>query len=194
MSKEAMKLALGKIKAARDCHFKAIDPLLFEAEEILEAALAKPDFWEGYVPEPTMYLESGGLGYGPAPERKLIIGYVNKSEQPVKPATEQSSAEQPAQQQEPGRNHWEDGDVFERIAARATQPAPVQQCMDHGECFGGKCIYPSPQPAQRKPLTDEEIVRILRPDVWAHVEGATRKRMLADARAIEAAHGIKENT
>ena len=32
----------------------------------------------------TMYLESGGLGYGPAPEQKLIIGYVNKSEQPAK--------------------------------------------------------------------------------------------------------------
>lgn len=30
------------------------------------------------------------------------------------------------------------------------QPAPVQQCMDHGECFGGKCIYPAPQPAQQQ--------------------------------------------
>lgn len=30
--------------------------------------------------------------------------------------------EQPAQQ-EPGRNHWEDGDVFERIAASKKQPA-----------------------------------------------------------------------
>jgi hypothetical protein len=41
MSKEAMKLALGKIKSARDCHFAAIDTLLFEAEEILEKALAE---------------------------------------------------------------------------------------------------------------------------------------------------------
>ena len=40
-SKEAMKLALGKIKSARDCHFAAIDTLLFEAEEILEEALAE---------------------------------------------------------------------------------------------------------------------------------------------------------
>ena len=30
-------------------------------------------------------------------------------------------------QQEPGRNHWEDGDVFDRIAAIKEQPAPVQQ-------------------------------------------------------------------
>ena len=41
MSKEVMQQTLGKIKAARDCHFKAIDVLLFEAEEILEAALAE---------------------------------------------------------------------------------------------------------------------------------------------------------
>jgi hypothetical protein len=39
---EALKLAIGKIKSARDCHFAAIDPLLFEAEEILEQALAAP--------------------------------------------------------------------------------------------------------------------------------------------------------
>jgi hypothetical protein len=52
MSKEAMKLALGKIKSARDCHPNAVNTLLFEAEEILEESLEKPDFWEGYVPEP----------------------------------------------------------------------------------------------------------------------------------------------
>ena len=40
MSKEAMKLALKKIKAARNCHPNAVDTLLFEAEEILEEALA----------------------------------------------------------------------------------------------------------------------------------------------------------
>jgi len=38
---EVLKLALGKIKSARDCHFAAIDTLLFEAEEILEEALAE---------------------------------------------------------------------------------------------------------------------------------------------------------
>ena len=41
MSKETMKLALGKIKSARDCHLNAVDTLLFEAEEILETALAE---------------------------------------------------------------------------------------------------------------------------------------------------------
>ena len=53
MTKEAMKLALGKIKAARDCHFAAIDTLLFEAEEILEQALAVP------VQEPVAHCEAG---------------------------------------------------------------------------------------------------------------------------------------
>jgi hypothetical protein len=46
MKDEALKLAIGKIKSARDCHFAAIDPLLFEAEEILEQALAAPTVQE----------------------------------------------------------------------------------------------------------------------------------------------------
>ena len=32
----------------------------------------------------------------------------------------------------------------------AEQPAQQQQCMEHGECFGGECIYPAPQPAQQQ--------------------------------------------
>jgi len=48
---EALKLAIGKIKSARDCHFAAIDPLLFEAEEILEQALAAP------VQEPVVWFD-----------------------------------------------------------------------------------------------------------------------------------------
>ena len=48
-------------------------------------------------------------------------------------------------------------------------------------------LYTSP-PAQRKPLTDEEIIKC-----WGQVSG-TRYGYAAFARAIEAAHGIKENT
>lgn len=48
-------------------------------------------------------------------------------------------------------------------------------------------LYTSP-PAQRKPLTDEEIIKC-----WGQVSG-TRYGYVAFARAIEAAHGIKENT
>ncbi len=71
------------------------------------------------------------------------------------------------------------------MSKEAEQPAPVQQCMDHGECFGGKCIYPAPQPAQRKPLTDEEIQTIAFEAVKYNWD------WLRFARAIEAAHNIK---
>ena len=73
MSKEAMKLAL---EALKKCHYYMIDAGLpnqsllieaFKACSALEEELAKPDFWEGYVPEP------------------------------VKPATEESSATQAQQ-------------------------------------------------------------------------------------------------
>ena len=40
-AERAMKLALGKIKSARDCPPNVVDTLLFEAEEILEIELAQ---------------------------------------------------------------------------------------------------------------------------------------------------------
>jgi hypothetical protein len=47
------------------------------------------------------------------------------------------------------------------------QPAPVQECLVHGECFGGKCIYTTPPAAQRQSarnawvgLTDEDKLHI----------------------------------
>ena len=60
---KALKLALGKIKSARDCPFSAIDALLFEAEGILEQALASqpapvqepvesPDDWSDWKVTP----------------------------------------------------------------------------------------------------------------------------------------------
>jgi len=42
MKDEALKLALAKIKSARDCHPNAVQTLIWEAEEILEQALAAP--------------------------------------------------------------------------------------------------------------------------------------------------------
>jgi hypothetical protein len=40
------------------------------------------------------------------------------------------------------------------LVAALAEPVqePVKQCMAHGECFGGECIYTSPP--QRKPLVD----------------------------------------
>lgn len=50
---------------------------------------------------------------------------------------------------------------------------------------------PAPQPAQRQPLTDEDIGRLTADPRWADME---TPGLLTFARAIEAAHGIKENT
>ena len=54
----------------------------------------------------------------------------------------------------------------------------------------GTKLYTSP-PAQRKPLTDEQIE-----DIWADcpADWDDKINVLTLARAIEAAHGIKENT
>ena len=62
----------------------------------------------------------------------------------------------------------------------------VMQCEDYKVSAGTH--YLSTTPPQRKPLTDEEVVEVL---------GNLRERItgnvfLAFARAIEAAHGIKE--
>ena len=51
------------------------------------------------------------------------------------------------------------GDSWDTLPA---QPAPVQECLAHGECFGGKCIYTTPPAAQRQwvDLTNDEIALI----------------------------------
>jgi hypothetical protein len=59
-----------------------------------------------------------------------------------------------------------------------------------------KCGWQAPQPpkAQRQPLTDEQISTIVREAARGSAikrDGSTSQRI---ARAIEAAHGIKENT
>jgi hypothetical protein len=42
---------------------------------------------------------------------------------------------------------WQAKRIAELLDQQAAQPSPVQQCMEHGECFGGECIYTTP-PAQ----------------------------------------------
>lgn len=65
-------------------------------------------------------------------------------------------------------SHWKKADAakeeFNQLVedtireALAEQPAQ-QQCMEHGECFGGECIYPAPQPAPvAKPHEQQEPV------------------------------------
>jgi len=68
-----------------------------------------------------------------------------------------------------------------------------EQCKEHGECFGGKCIYTTTPEAQRQPLTDEQI-----DDIWNRYCDEMGEASINDAydiaRAIEAAHGIGEKT
>ena len=123
-------------------------------------------------------------------------------------AEESSGTEQPAQQ------CWKCGDMDSAFQAKCSVPAcgmkeqPAQQeqepvawaesdengniCWDGDECFADDHawlerpipLYTSP-PAQRKPLTEEEIIKC-----WGQASG-TRHGYVAFARAIEAAHGIK---
>lgn len=76
----------------------------------------------------------------------------------------------------------------------AQQQEPVKacvtgQCPCKSECDSAQCcLYTSP-PAQRKPLTDEQIEK-----VWRRVQANDFHDCVPPfARAIEAAHGIKEN-
>jgi hypothetical protein len=73
---EALKLAIGKIKSARDCHFAAIDPLLFEAEEILEQALAAP------VQEPVAWMHVMDNTEGIKANGKGIVSITQKQKHP----------------------------------------------------------------------------------------------------------------
>ena len=67
----------------------------------------------------------------------------------------------------------------------------TMQCQDYKVSAGKHWL--STTPPQRKPLTDEEIDKLLGPfpryaDEWSMTD------FIRFARAIEAAHGIKENT
>ena len=111
-------------------------------------------------------------------------------------------AEQPAQQQEPVAWKDEQGNVRMALDAGEIQSSVGYVYSVHGERIKNACIrsdipngtplYTSP-PAQRKPLTDEQLwendqIMSLNADLGWHMDTI---RMFA--RAIEAAHGIKED-
>lgn len=123
----------------------------------------------------------------------------------------QALASEAKEQPAPGRAHYEDGDVFERIAAIKKQPAQQEPVAKDNSNYRvdppGLDPRYTPPPAQRqrsvKPLTDEMVVAAARVlsdrqaalcnvdcgDMWK-IHG---NDFLEDARAaLEAAHGIKE--
>ena len=85
---------------------------------------------------------------------------------------QEALAEQPAQQ--------------EPVARYKEKCADGSRCL-HG-CLSGEACHTSP-PAQRKPLTDAEIEQVFKEHA-----GYGGDDFISFARAIEAAHGIKENT
>ncbi len=85
-------------------------------------------------------------------------------------------------------------DVAEGIHYTPVYLHPPQQPMrcpeDGGECGAGG--YCRPEPQQRRPLTDEEALAIIKstPQEDVTQEGWIRRQRLSWVRAIERAHGI----
>jgi hypothetical protein len=196
MTKEAMKLALEALQTLHDENMDYLTRnklggennqcMVFAREAItaLREALAKPDFWEGYVPEPVK----------PAQCKYPKCSY------PCTDLPDCRDAEQPAQQEPVA--FLVNGTRF-KISYDSRQSGG----QIHGipPELGGRWVafvaadddchlkLTSP-PAQRKPLTDEAIATVY----WGATGQSLRPQdnVLAHnfARSIEAAHGIKENT
>ena len=120
MSKEAMKLALEALETERE-NYQDWDKqdgapeYIYEAITALREELAKPDFWEGYVPEP------------------------------VKPATEESSATQAQQAlDKKAENARELGLDYEPVCNKDPQGCWNVRCQ-----LGKKCKN---TPAQQEPV------------------------------------------
>ena len=107
---------------------------------------------------------------------------MNKEAMKLKQALEAS--EWIAAQQEP----WL---VFLRNNPKASCETVGAWLRGYAEHVTGERFYFPQQPAQRKPLTDEEIENIMPDDDTPMSLG---EAFVKFARAIEAAHNIKENT
>ena len=106
MSKEAMKLALGVLSGSwrTEEEKNALREKQIQAVIALREALAKPDFWEGYVPEPVK----------PAQREPVVVFREIKVGEYVLRFW-------------PSDNGWMCGITSEMMQALAEQPAPVQQ-------------------------------------------------------------------
>jgi hypothetical protein len=142
-----------------------------KARDAIKEALAQPE----QPAQPTV----------PQDIPNLIAGAFGVSRGTAYDMMREALAEQPAQQEPvawraPNWGHSDDEWVYrdfdDPVLIADGKPSP-----------NNEPLYTSP-PAQRKPLTDEEIIKC-----WGQVSG-TRYGYVAFARAIEAAHGIKENT
>jgi hypothetical protein len=126
MSKDVMKLALEALENWVECFPQNVDDIdkkaITSLREALNASLAKPDFWEGYEPEPV----------------KQAQCKYPKCSYPCTDLPDCRDAEQPAQQDpvaylcENAVGHkyfrWKKpSSEFKPIALYTTPPAPVQE-------------------------------------------------------------------
>jgi DNA-directed RNA polymerase specialized sigma24 family protein len=81
---------------------------------------------------------------------------------------------------------YERKDTYEHAGRASWQTVEIRQKREDARERLRQHIYTSP-PAQRKPLTDEQILK-----VKAQFSGTLDVQFIAFTRAIEAAHGIKE--
>jgi hypothetical protein len=100
----------------------------------------------------------------------------------------------PAYEQEPAGSFMTREMAIEFCRRRRPSIEPTEQHIDrtidaYAALFGD--LVPAPPAAQRKPLTDEEMWNL-----WnsCGVDEMNQQEAFAFARAIEAAHGIKEKT
>jgi hypothetical protein len=99
--------------------------------------------------------------------------------------------------QQPLRTHWEG---CEEVHPECRKPRRewvacktlCELCVKRGYTFCANAVKTTPinTPPQRKPLTDEEVLHLWAGDTPRPVLG--KNKVLAFARAIEAAHGIGE--
>jgi hypothetical protein len=182
MSTEAMKLAASVLKGSQE--YKRGHTTFVEAVEELEEALAQPQ------PEPVAWMT----------QARNFVHPMEFTEEEAKSYGWKAVYTSPPAQQEPVEywtvaNGWV-SDQAEVPAAVWVEPDFWEHCnrVNCGTAYrlpapGRQPLYTSP-PAQRKPLTDEEIET-----VWRSVQANDFHDCVKPfARAIEAAHGIEENT
>jgi hypothetical protein len=213
VSRAAMQQALEALEEIADEVFSAYDNELGDAILALRAALAEPEQefikhhgddegWSEWVcPDPDGYLmkccdcglvheaEFGVVRYKSETEREdcdrvddpnlQAVFRMRRSEQwsPEDTAHRAGGMSMAQPEQEPVAWRWKEriNSDFDSWVITSSEPPPY--------AVEKQPLYTAPP--QRKPLTDEQISRI-----W----GSYLSRGLEFARAIEAAHGIKENT
>lgn len=223
MKDEALKLALEAQQIiASLCADKVIDS---KEENILRAAIkqrlaAQP----APVQEPVAWMYPDDYERMTTSETfctvySVEVGSATRGESTIALYTT-SPAAQPALVQ-PGRNHYEDGDVFERIAAMNKPAAPVQEpeIVERIKCRAGQTLRTvrnpnvtaresielanwivanttPPAAPQRKPLTYEQRQELMSKawNEWLSRKDDERLFAWSFSFEVEAAHGIKENT